>query len=428
MAVFSIETVLRGGGFATVVVARNSAGEQRALKVLDGKRCSDTTSVGRFRDEARILSRIRHPAVVRAHALHRYGDRLVMELDFVDGASLDEVLGPPPHRLPAPEAVAIVRAVADALWSAWNDPWGEDGRPMHIVHRDVHPANIMIQRDGRVRVLDFGIAKGDFSGREAMSLYDVGGAIGYQSPERFHGETGPPVDVYAVGMLLVNLLGHRLLLPRREARHDAAVEEGLATFGFDDLALGLTQLVRELLHYEPAQRPVMGDVVERLRAMQERLPTADLAAMAAERVEPLVRARPTNDPKKSRRYADVAFLEHDVPQAPLGQLSVADARGRLQRLLAEPTWVHKLDEVKRISRSSEPWVQTPLLKVLWRAERRWWWPFGRVSTPEEVEAALMVLGDAPSEATWRAAERLLTHPQERVRRAARFVSERRRVR
>ena len=225
MAPYTIDASLGGGGFASVVVARTGSGERRALKVLHRSRCSDATSLGRFRDEARILERIRHPTVVGFHALHHYGDRLVMELDFVDGLPLDRVLGPAPHRLDMADTLEIVRTIAEALWSAYADPWGEDGAPMHIVHRDVHPANIMLDRNGKVWVLDFGIAKGSFDGREAMSLNDVGGALGYIAPERKDGTAGPPVDVYALAAMVVHLSGDRLLLPQRPARHDEVAAE-----------------------------------------------------------------------------------------------------------------------------------------------------------------------------------------------------------
>jgi len=424
MAPYTIDAVLGGGGFASVVVARRASGERRALKVLHRSRCSDATSVGRFRDEARILERIRHPTVVGFHGLHHYGDRLVMELDFVDGLPLDRVLGPAPHRLAMADTLEIVRTVAEALWSAYADPWGEDGAPMHIVHRDVHPANIMLDRAGKVWVLDFGIAKGSFDGREAMSLHDVGGALGYIAPERKDGTAGPPVDVYALAAMVVHLGGDRLLLPQRPARHDEVAAEVVERNDLDGQAPGLGALLREMLSFDPEARPSMDDVARRLATILAGIDVPDLPGLAARTVVPELDGRARREPRKHRRYRDVAFLEEEVPDEPLGALTVTEARRRLRAILAKPDWVRRIDEVKRVSRASDPWVETPLLDLLARVSPAWWRPLARTTTPEEAEAALLILGDRPSASTLAAAGELAEHPNERVRKAARFVLER----
>ncbi len=419
MAPYALQCILGGGSFATVVIATMEDGSARALKVLHRDRCGDATSVGRFRDEARILRQIQHPNIVHAHALHRYGDRLVIELDFVDGLSLDHVLGPPPHRLDLPEVLAIAQPVAEALWSAWSDPWS--GKPMHIVHRDVNPANVVLDRGGHVWLLDFGIAKGSFEGREAMSLYDIGGTIGYLAPERKDGEAGPPVDVYALAAMVVHLLGDRLLLPQRPDRHDEVARTVLQRLELPD---GLCALLGEMLAYDPSQRPTMGEVAARLVGLRAELPAADLPRLAAERVAPQLAERPERDPREHRRYSDVAFLEVEVPDPPDLPMSVRDAQRRLRDLLASPDWPRRLDEVKRISRASTPPVETPLLDVLQRVEPPWWRPLARRSTAEEAEAALLVLGDQPSETTLEAARQLAEHRDPRIRKAARFVLQR----
>jgi len=423
MAPYTLLAVLGGGSFATVVVVRTADGTTRALKVLHRSRCADPTSVGRFRDEARILQAIRHPAVVHAHAIHRYGDRLVMELDFVDGVSLDQVLGPAPHRLPLWDALAIMQSVAEALWSAWADPWGKDGQAMEIVHRDVHPANIMLDRNGHVRVLDFGNAKGRFDGREAMSLYDLGGAIGYLAPERKEGHAGPPVDVYALAALFVHMLGDRLLLPQRAARHDEVAATVIGRLGLEEKARSLAPLLLDMLRFESAERPSMGEVVERLTALRAGLPQGDLLALAQERVAPVLTELPNPhlNPRDHRRYDDVSFLETETPDAPLGRLTVPDARRRLRAMLAQPDWTRRVDEVKRISRASEPPTETPLLDVLARARNSWWRPLARKVSASEAEAALLILGERPSLATLEAAGHLCDHDDERIRTAAQFV-------
>ena len=170
-----------------------------ALKVIRPELMSRPGLAERFRSEAIVLARLQHPCIAALYGLEKRGDEFVMVMEFVDGETLD-------HRLAVqgalswPEATRITRAVLDAL-----DHAHESG----VIHRDIKPANVMITRAGRVKVMDFGIARLVGAQRQTRT----GAAVGtpsYMSPEQLLGqEVDGRTDVYAVGTLLYELTtGH----------------------------------------------------------------------------------------------------------------------------------------------------------------------------------------------------------------------------
>src|SRR5690606_32588899 len=100
---------------------------------------------------------------------------------------------------PVPAALAACAAVASALDAAYAGP-ADGGVPLRLVHRDIKPSNIRLTPDGDLKVLDFGIARADFEGREALTQSIRYGSLRYMAPERRRQEPdGPAGDVYALG-------------------------------------------------------------------------------------------------------------------------------------------------------------------------------------------------------------------------------------
>lgn len=170
-----------------------------ALKVIRPELMSRPGLAERFRSEAIVLARLQHPCIAALYGLEKRGDEFVMVMEYVDGQTLDTRL----HEQGAlawPEATRITRAVLDAL-----DHAHESG----VIHRDIKPANVMITRAGRVKVMDFGIARLVGAQRQTRT----GAAVGtpsYMSPEQLLGqEVDGRADVYAVATLLYELTtGH----------------------------------------------------------------------------------------------------------------------------------------------------------------------------------------------------------------------------
>jgi eukaryotic-like serine/threonine-protein kinase len=171
-----------------------------AVKALDTKLTRSKEVVERFRREGRAYSRLRHEAIVQVHDLVEKEDGLYLVTEFVDGADLARILAQG-GALP-PECVALIGArVAEALdYVHFN----------RLRHRDVKPANVMVSRDGEVKLMDFGIAKAE----EDSSLTRAGMLVGspsYMAPEVLAGETGgedeeKAADVWALGVSLFELL------------------------------------------------------------------------------------------------------------------------------------------------------------------------------------------------------------------------------
>ncbi len=166
-----------------------------AVKALDTKLARSKEVVERFRREGRAYAKLRHEAIVQVHDLVEKEDGLYLVTEFVDGTDLARLLRG--GALPA-DCVALVGArVAEALdYVHFNA----------LLHRDVKPANLMLSRDGEVKLMDFGIAKGEAD----HSLTRAGMLVGspsYMAPEVLAGEeAGPAADVWALGVTLYELL------------------------------------------------------------------------------------------------------------------------------------------------------------------------------------------------------------------------------
>jgi eukaryotic-like serine/threonine-protein kinase len=196
-----LDTVLGEGGMAAVYAATHRNGARGAVKMLHS---SDPDEVSRFIREGYIANHVDHPAVVRALDDDVAEDGtpfLVMEL--LEGKSLEEMASARGGRLPVMEVLRVMREVLDALAAAH-----EHG----VVHRDIKPENIFITVDGRVKVLDFGIAHlpegfGPPSPKTQSGL--VMGTPAFMSPEQARARwdlVGPVSDVWSVGATMFTLL------------------------------------------------------------------------------------------------------------------------------------------------------------------------------------------------------------------------------
>jgi serine/threonine protein kinase len=256
---YEIEAPLGKGGFGTVYRARfiGEGGFSKvvALKVLNENMADLDEVLARLRDEARLLGMLRHRAIVRADRLVRLANRWAVVMELVEGADLKRVVSE--TTVSPGAAVEIIGEVAGALHAAWHTT-GPDGAPLHLIHRDIKPSNIVLTSYGEIKVLDFGIARADFGGREAETRAFGMGSLPYMAPERLDFRDTAAADVYALGVVFFELVtgrafGRASANPERHTSHvDAAlrflVDQGL---GSRDLLLFLGSL----LAYDPDERP-----------------------------------------------------------------------------------------------------------------------------------------------------------------------------
>jgi hypothetical protein len=155
-----------------------------------------------FLDEARLAARIHHPNVCEVFELVEDGGMLGLAMEWVDGDTLHAVLNAAYERLDLRIAAQIVAHIASGLHAA-HELRDENGAPLGLVHRDVSPHNVLISRDGRVKVGDFGVAKALGGTREQTVSGHVRGKLNYLSPEQARGERlDRRSDVFALGIVL----------------------------------------------------------------------------------------------------------------------------------------------------------------------------------------------------------------------------------
>ncbi len=163
-------------------------------------RCEEGAEVDRFVREARTCARLRHEGIVAIHESGRHDDRPYLVLDFIEGRTLEQVLA---NEEPSPRRIAtLVREVALGL---------EHAHQHGVVHRDVKPQNVLVGRDGRARLTDFGLAR-DLQGASLTHSGQVMGTPSYMAPEQANGERaaqGPATDVWALGAVLHRALAGR---------------------------------------------------------------------------------------------------------------------------------------------------------------------------------------------------------------------------
>ena len=267
---YELRALLGRGGMGEVYEAADPVLDRTvAVKVLRPALAGDHRSGARFEREARTAARLSHPRIVAVFDAGRHDDRVFIVMEHVAGTTLVEALRR--HGTIAPSTAASIGAdIADALAHAH-----ERG----VVHRDVTPGNVMLDRDGRAKVLDFGIAR---AAQRVPSSTSVHGTIAYAAPEVLAGQHGDQrVDVYGLGAVLYELLtgtppfrgGDRDIDRRLQVRRPVPVR------GWDpSVPEDLDALVQRLVAYDPSERP--SDLAPVARTLREIAgsPTAAITA------------------------------------------------------------------------------------------------------------------------------------------------------
>lgn len=273
---FTIRACLGRGGFGEVYRASmtNATGLEAdvALKVLHNDLDIDSQAVQRLRDEGRMLGALVHPAIVRVYDLVILEGRVGLVTEYVEGADLSDCIrGASP--MPPRAVTAVIGRVADALNAAWETPAPGTDRPLHLIHRDVKPANIRIGVEGAVKLLDFGVARSSRVNREAHT--NTGHMVGsylYMAPECLQeNEFSRASDIFALGVTLYEALAGERLFPDQSLRELYVLvlkEDAYETYLDQRLSLidvpgPLEQLLRDMLSKAAIDRPTAPDVSRR---------------------------------------------------------------------------------------------------------------------------------------------------------------------
>jgi serine/threonine-protein kinase len=210
---YEIVAPLGKGGMGEVYRARDTKlGREVAIKLLPAAVAQDADRLARFRREAQVLASLNHPNIAAIYGLEDAGDALFLVLELVEGEDLAERLKR--GRIPIDDTLAIAKQIADALAEAHDKG---------IVHRDLKPANVKLAPDGKVKVLDFGLAKAAAGDPSLSGSFDSGdsptmthaattagmilGTAAYMSPEQARGKpVDKRTDVWAFGCVLYEML------------------------------------------------------------------------------------------------------------------------------------------------------------------------------------------------------------------------------
>jgi serine/threonine-protein kinase len=274
------------GGMGEVYRARDARLDRDvAIKVLQAPLATEPGARARFGREAKAVAALSHPGILEIYDVGVEGDICYSVTELLEGETLRARLER--GALPWRDAVEIGRAVAQALAAA---------HAREIVHRDLKPENVFLTRDGKTKILDFGLARrlepeGAGGSFEATAEYatrpgTVVGTLGYMSPEQLRGlPTDARTDVFAFGAML-----YEMLAGRRPFQRGSAAETAAAVLKEDPLPLGalsvavprvLEATIERCLGKDPARRfASAAEIAPLLSALDER-PAARLPRAAA---------------------------------------------------------------------------------------------------------------------------------------------------
>ena len=221
MGQYQLLTSVGQGGMARVWAARqigSRLGRLVAVKTALGTEDEPTEVRCVFLDEARIASLIRHPNVCGVYELGDHHGVLYQVMEWCDGASLRQVLDQLPNqRMELPVAVFLMTKVSAGLHAA-HQLEDDDGTPMCVVHRDVSPHNILIAKNGQVKVTDFGVAKARGQLQNLPAAGGLAGKLSYMAPEQIGDrEIDHRADIFALGCILYEATVGKSAFPGTDA-------------------------------------------------------------------------------------------------------------------------------------------------------------------------------------------------------------------
>jgi serine/threonine-protein kinase len=287
---YEVEAVLGHGGMGVVFRARHLRLDRPvALKMLLAGAYAGPQELGRFHREAAAVAGLQHPNIVQIFEVGDHEGRPYFTMELLEGGSLARQLSGAPQ--PARQAAALAATLAGAVAAA---------HAGGVVHRDLKPANVLLAADGTPKVADFGLARRVGGGPEFTLSGARLGTPSYMAPEQAMGmasAVGPPVDVYALGAIL-----YELLTGRPPFRGETAVETERQVVAEDPVPPSrlnpqtprdLETICLKCLHKAPAGRYAGArDLADDLRRFLDGQPVRARPVGAVERAVKWARRRP----------------------------------------------------------------------------------------------------------------------------------------
>jgi serine/threonine-protein kinase len=261
---YNITQPLASGGMAEIFLARQQglSGFEKdvVIKILKDRYRNDARVVEMFLEEARIGAYLNHPNIVHVYDVGEHDGSPFIAMEYIHGEELSNLcrrgleLG---KFLPIEHAIDVVRQAAEGM-GYFQHKRGEDGEGLDIVHRDISPSNLLVTRDGVLKIIDFGIARAKRPGRGTEPDGLVPGKYNYMSPEQVRGE---PVDqrsdIFSLGIVLYEItVGRRLFKgpPPEVIQKITKTKVKPPTFLKRDFPPALEQVIMRALETHPEDR------------------------------------------------------------------------------------------------------------------------------------------------------------------------------
>ena len=290
---YEVEGPLGTGGMAEVWKGHDRVLNRTvAIKTLLPQFARDASFVDRFRREAQAAARLNHPGIVSVYDSGTDGDTPYIVMQYIEGKTLADFLGSG-KTLPPMQAATIGQEIAEALGAA---------HAQGVIHRDIKPANVMITREGKVLVMDFGIARLISGPETAPQTSAVLGTASYLSPEQAQGHSvDARSDIYALGVVLYEMLTGRPPFtgdsPMAIAYKQVNATPEAPSSVNPDVPPELDAVVMRALSKNPANRyqtgQEFGDDLERVRTGGQVMATPLLPA-GGEATQVISRPQPTS--------------------------------------------------------------------------------------------------------------------------------------
>ena len=305
LGAYEIASLLGAGGMGEVYRARDTKlNRDVALKILPDAFARDAERLARFSREAQSVAALNHPNIVTIFSIEEHEAVPFMTMELIEGSTLDEVV--PDGGLSQARFFDIAIALADALSAAHRK---------HIIHRDLKPRNVMVTDDGRLKVLDFGLARAMDAGvaDRGEDVTHLGTRVGtlvgtmpYMSPEQIEAKPfDHRTDLFSLGIML-----YELATGERPFRGDspAGLMSSILKDHFrpvrerrPDLPGGVCRLIERCLEKEPRDRlQTATEIHAELRGYRRAWETGAGSSAGS--------ARPDSTPRPAERVASIAVL------------------------------------------------------------------------------------------------------------------------
>jgi serine/threonine-protein kinase len=301
-----LRKLARGGMAELFLATRPGSSQPLVIKRVLPHFCSDPEFLTMFLNEARIASQLKHPNIVGVYDLGQEGEQIYIAMEYIDGSDLEHLCKESGGTIAPNLAARIGAAICDALYYANRVTDVSTGRPLNVIHRDVTPGNVMITRQGVVKLVDFGVAKATAQ-LERTRPGVVKGKFRYMSPEQIQlKELDGRSDLFSLGVLLYEVTTGSKPFDRPQVIEIIRALSDCDPPPPSELVAGypraLSDVIMKALCKDPDQR--YRDAQEMMLALERALtekPTGlqDLAAFVGRLLGP-----PIELPPEAREHAD----------------------------------------------------------------------------------------------------------------------------